>query len=81
MIDHSRCHRVTTIEGRDVCSCSEAWREHCEALGISRMLIEVDKQLRITGIEKSRGRKVANRLRDLIAMIEQEISCESTGGA
>lgn len=72
MIDHSRCRRVTTIEGRDVCSCSEAWREHCEAIVISKILIEVDKQLRIAGIEKARGRKAANRLRDLIAMIEQQ---------
>lgn len=79
MIDHSRCRRVTTIEGRDVCSCSEEWREYCEALGISKMLIEIDKQLRISGIEKARGRKVSNRLRDLIAMIEQERSGESTG--
>ena len=63
---NEHCRRVTRADGREVCSCSEAWREHCEAADILALSSVADRRTRLARVEVYRGKAAADRLRALM---------------
>ena len=63
------CRRATLAGGSEVCSCSEAWREQCEAATILRLPTLSARRARLAWIEARRGKGKADRLRALMIVL------------
>lgn len=59
-------NQVTTYDGRQVDSSSEAWRAHCEAATLLRWSLH-DRRVHMQGVKAKRGDQAHQELADLIS--------------
>mgnify|MGYP000911938337 CR=1 FL=1 len=57
---------VKLLDGRDVSSESEDFRHECEARAVASMPTRDARRAHLAGVEKARGKLVADRLRATI---------------
>ena len=61
---HPDAREVTLVDGTTASSYSEAWRLECEARSILNMRPLAARQSHLYRLEKTRGKDVAEQLRD-----------------
>lgn len=66
---HADAREVTLVDGTVVSSYSEAWRHECEARAILAIQPLARRQRTLDNIERHRGKKVADALRDTMLEI------------
>lgn len=55
---------ATLPDGTTVCSSSEAWRHHCEALTVCRMPTQEARRKHLEAVEQKRGQPARQQLEE-----------------
>lgn len=65
---HTRCNPATLPDGRETCTWSEDWRNHCEALHVCNLPSILERRQYLMKIQQKRGDKAWLKLRTAVEL-------------